>query len=72
MIGEYKFKPMNMKGTESLKTIRKNNTNWIVYAHLIITSLRNKSDSLGNVDILMFSEKMFNSSFPTGQFIING
>ena len=46
VIGEYKFKPMNMKGTESLKTIRKNNTNWIVYAHLIITSLRNKSDSL--------------------------
>ena len=36
--------PMNMKGLESLKAIRKRNINRIVVAHLNINSLRNKFD----------------------------
>ena len=76
-IDEYKVKPMNMKGIESLKAIRKRNLNRIVVAHLNINSLRNKFDYLieqitGNIDILMISETKLDSSFPTGQFLING
>ena len=68
---------MNMKGIESLKAIRKRNLNRIVVAHLNINSLRNKFDYLieqitGNIDILMISETKLDSSFPTGQFLING
>ena len=42
-----------------------------------INSLRNKFDSLieqitGNIDILMILETKLDSSFPTGQFLING
>ena len=68
---------MNMKGIESLKAIRKRNLNRIVVAHLNINSLRNKFDYLieqitGNIDILMISETKLDSSFPIGQFLING
>ena len=77
MIDEYMAEPMNMKGIESLKTIRKHNLNMIVVAHLNINSLRKKFDCLlghitGNIDILMISETKLDSSFPTGQFLING
>ena len=77
MIDEYKAEPMNMKGFESLKAIRKRNLNRIVVAHLNINSLRNKFDYLieqitGNIDILMISETKLDSSFPMGQFLING
>ena len=46
------------------------------HAHLNITCLRNKSDSLtklvlGYVGVLMTSETKLDSSFSTGQFIIN-
>ena len=67
--------PMNMKGLESLKAIRKRNINRIVVAHLNINSLRNKFDYeqiTGNIDILMISETKLGNSFPTGQFLING
>ena len=66
---------MNMKGIESLKAIRKRNLNRIVVAHLTINSLRNKFDYeqiTGNIDILMISGTKLGSSFPTGQFLING
>ena len=46
MIDKYKVEPMNMKGIESLKAIRKRNLNRIVVAHLNINSLRNKFDYL--------------------------
>ena len=64
---------MNMKGIESLKTIRKHNLNRRVVAHLNINLLRNEFDCLieqitGNIDILMISGTNLDSSFPTGQF----
>ena len=76
MIDEYKVEPMNMKGIESLKAIRKRNLNRIVVAHLNINSLRNKFDYLieqimGNIYILVISETKLDSSFPAGQFLIN-
>ena len=60
MIDEHKAEPMNMKGIESLKTIRKHNLNRILVRHLNINSLRNKFDCLieqiaGNIDILVIS-----------------
>ena len=77
MIDAYKVEPMNMKGIESLKAIQKHNLNRIVVTHLNINSLRNKFDYLieqimGNIDILMISETKLSSSFPIGQFLING
>ena len=62
---------------ESLKAIRKRNLNRIVVAHLNINSLRNKFDYLieqitGNIDILMIWQTKLDSSFPIGQFLING
>ena len=77
MIDEYMVQSMNMKCIESLKAIRKSNLNRIVVARLNINSLRNKFDYLikqitGNIGILMISETKLDSSFPTGQFLING
>ena len=77
MIDEYMVQSMNMKCIESLKAVRKSNLNRIVVARLNINSLRNKFDYLikqitGNIGILMISETKLDSSFPTGQFLING
>ena len=77
MIDECKVEPMNMKCIESLKAIWKRNLNKIAVAHLNINSLRNKFDSLieqitWNIDILIISETKLDTSFPTGQFLING
>ena len=77
MVDEYKVEPTNMKGIESLKASRNRNLNRIVVAHLSINSLRNKFGYLieqitGNIDILMISDTKLDSSFPTGQFLING
>ena len=77
MTDEYMVQSMNMKCIESLKAVRKSNLNRIVVARLNINSLRNKFDYLieqitGNIDILMISETNLGSSFPTGQFLING
>ena len=77
MVDEYKVEPTNMKGIESLKASRNRNLNRIVVAHLSINSLRNKFGYLieqitGNIYILMISETKLDSSFPTGQFLING
>ena len=76
MTGEYKVEPINMKGIESFKDIRKGNLNKIVVAHLNVNSLRNKFDSLieqisGNVGILSISEIKLDSSFPKYLFLIN-
>ena len=77
MIDKYNVEPMDMKGIESFKAIRKRNLKRIVVAHLNINSVRNTFDYLiekvmGNIDILIISETTPDSSFPTGQFFING
>ena len=79
MIDEYKVEPMNMKGVESLKAIRKRILNAIVVAHLNINSsrkslivLQNKLWEIQIIDIPMISERKLDSSFPTDQFLING
>ena len=61
----------------SLKTIRSDNPNKLVFAHLNINSIRNKSEFLatqvkGKIDILMISETKIEESFPNGNFIIEG
>ena len=55
----------------SLQTIRKDNLNKLIFAHLNINSIRNKFDSLAdiikdNIDILMISETKVDDSFPDG------
>ena len=77
MVDEYKVEPTTMNGIESLKASRNRNLNRIVVAHLNINSLRNKFGYLieqitGNIYILMISETKLDSSFPIGQFLING
>ena len=57
----------------SLKTTRKDNLNKLLFAHLNISSIRNKFDSLfdiikDNIDILMISEPKVEDSFLDGQF----
>ena len=65
-------------GTNScLQTIRKDNLNKLIFAHLNINSVRNKFDSLAdiikdNIDTLMISESKVDSSFPDGQFFLDG
>ena len=60
-----------------LKSLRSNNWNKLVFAHLNINSIRNKFELLseqvrGNVDVLMASETKIDDSFPTGNFLIYG
>ena len=55
----------------SLQTIRKNNLNKLIFAHLNVNSVQNKLDSLAhiikdNIDILMISETKADDSFPDG------
>ena len=61
----------------SLQTIRKDNLNKLIFAHLNINSIRNKFDSLAdiikdNIDILMISETKVDDPFPHGQFFLDG
>ena len=61
----------------SLQTIRKDNLNKLIFAHLNINSIRNKFDSLAdiikdNIDILMISETKVDDSFLDGQFFLDG
>ena len=60
-----------------LKSLRCNNLNKLVFAHLNINSIRNKFELLsvqvkGNVDALMISETKIDGSFPIGNFLIHG
>ena len=60
-----------------LSSLRKNNLNRLIFAHLNINSIRNKFDQLvnsikGNIDILMISETKLDDSFPSMQFLIEG
>ena len=61
----------------SLQTIRKDNLNKLIFAHLNINSIWNKSDSLAdiikdNIDILMISETKVDDFFLVGQFFLDG
>ena len=61
----------------TLKSLRKDNLNKLIFAHLNINSIRNKFELLseqikGNVDVLMISETKIDDSFPVGQFLIEG
>ena len=61
-----------------LSSLRKNNLNRLIFAHLNINSIRNKFDQLvngikGNIDILiMISETKLDDSFPSMQILIEG
>ena len=57
----------------TLKTIRSDNANKLVFAHLNINSIRNKFEFLatqvkGKIDVLMNSETKIDESFPKGDF----
>ena len=59
------------------KSLRCDNLNKLVFAHMNINSIRNKfelfSDQVrGNVDVLMVSETKTDFSFLTGKFLIHG
>ena len=61
----------------TLNSLRKDNLNKLIFAHLNINSIRNKFELLseqikGNVDVLMISETKIDDSFPVGQFLIEG
>ena len=61
----------------TLKTIRSDNANRLIFAHLNINFFRKKFDFLatqvkGKIDILMISETKINESFPKGNFLIAG
>ena len=60
-----------------LNSLRCNNLNKLVFAHLNINSIRNKFELLseqvrGNVDVLTVSETKIDDSFPIGNFLIYG
>ena len=63
-------KIINCKST--LKTIRDDNLNKLIFAHLNINSIRNKFEELkGTVDVLMISETKIDDSFPIANFLID-
>ena len=61
----------------TLKNIRSDNINTLIFAHLNINSIRNKFEFLadqvkGKIDVLMISETKIDESFPQGNFLIDG
>ena len=61
----------------SLKNIRIDNMNKLIFAYLNTNSLRNKFALLseqiqGSIDILMITKTKLDNSFPGGQFLIEG
>ena len=71
-----KFSLEDKKRTDAktiLKSIRQENTNTVVFAHININSLRNKFELLAdqvkvNIDVLMISETKLMIVFPLGTF----
>ena len=60
-----------------LTSLRKDNVDRLIFAHLNINSIRNKFDNLsqlirGKIDVLLISETKIDDSFPEGQFLIDG
>ena len=61
----------------TLKTIRSDNANKLVFAHLNINSIRDKfefsaTQVKGKIVVLMISETKIDESFPKGNFLIEG
>ena len=68
---------VNVDCSNTLKCLRKDNLNKLIFAHLNINSIRNKFDNLsdiirGKVNIMLISETKIDDSFPQGQFVIDG
>ena len=68
---------LNFDPHDILKNLRNKNTNMIIFGHLNINHIVNKFESLvylikGRVDIMLCSEIKTDSSFPQGQFRIEG
>ena len=60
-----------------LKSLRSKSLNKLVFPHLNIKSIRNKSELLvgqvkGKINALVISETKIENSFPTGNFVIDG
>ena len=61
----------------TLETIRSDNANKLIFAHLNINSIKNKFEFLatqvqGKINIFMISETKIDESFPKGNFLIEG
>ena len=71
------LRDINKEGdcNNTVKSLRKDNLNKPIFAHLNINSIRNQSELLSeqikdNVDALMISQSKIDDSFPAGQFLI--
>ena len=69
--------PDNHDAPSKLKLLRLRNAGRVIIGYLNINSIRNKFDALrdiiaANIDILMVAETKIGSSFPRGQFLIDG
>ena len=69
--------PSDCSSYTVLKDFRLKNNNKIIFAHLNISSIRNKFDMItdlvkGRIDILLISETKIDNTFPTSQFVIPG
>ena len=61
----------------TLKPLRKDNINKLIFAHLNTNSIWNKFELLsqqikGKVDVLIISERQIDDTSPIGQFLIEG
>ena len=59
----------------TLKSLRKDNLNKLIFAHLNINSIQNKFELLSEQikgNVLMISETKIDDSFPVGQFLKKG
>ena len=68
---------ISMSFKEVLASLRMENLNRVILAHLNINSIRNKFDLLaeglnGDVDVIMISETKIDETFPARQFHIDG
>ena len=67
----------NHDARSKLKLLRLRNIGRVIIGYLNINSIRNKFDALrdiiaANIDILLVAETKIDSSFPKGQFLIDG
>ena len=60
-----------------MKTLRSDNSNKLIFAHININSIGSKFEFLstkvkGNIDVFIVSETKIDYSFPVGNFVIDG
>ena len=63
--------------TSSLKALKTKNSKRLVFGNLNINTINNKFEQLkyiikNNIDVLIVTETKLDSSFPSGQFLIDG